>query len=72
MTCPRVLPGCRFKKVMSCNRGEIAIRLFRAGLELGMRTVRPFLRQSAWHRRPHLLRPTLTDQADTPVRAMLS
>eukprot|EP00189_Rhodosorus_marinus_P013760 CAMPEP_0184740986 /NCGR_PEP_ID=MMETSP0315-20130426/4072_1 /TAXON_ID=101924 /ORGANISM="Rhodosorus marinus, Strain UTEX LB 2760" /LENGTH=1218 /DNA_ID=CAMNT_0027211065 /DNA_START=35 /DNA_END=3691 /DNA_ORIENTATION=- len=29
----------KFKKLMCCNRGEIAIRVFRAATELGMRTV---------------------------------
>jgi hypothetical protein len=28
-----------FNKVMAANRGEIAIRIFRAGTELGLRTV---------------------------------
>jgi pyruvate carboxylase len=28
-----------FKKIMAANRGEIAIRVFRAGTELGLRTV---------------------------------
>jgi len=28
-----------FKKVMSCNRGEISIRFARAGTELGLQTV---------------------------------
>jgi pyruvate carboxylase len=30
-----------FNKIMCANRGEIAIRVFRAGTELGLRTVRP-------------------------------
>jgi len=29
-----------FKKVMAANRGEIAVRITRAGLELGLKTVR--------------------------------
>lgn len=29
-----------FRKIMAANRGEIAIRVFRAGTELGLRTVR--------------------------------
>lgn len=29
-----------FKKILCANRGEIAIRIFRAGTELGLRTVR--------------------------------
>jgi len=28
-----------FQKIMAANRGEIAIRVFRAGTELGLRTV---------------------------------
>ena len=32
-----------FKKILCANRGEIAIRVFRAGTELGLRTVRPCL-----------------------------
>jgi pyruvate carboxylase len=32
-------PGCRFKKLLAANRGEIAIRVFRAATELGMRSV---------------------------------
>ena len=31
--------GCRFKKLLAANRGEIAIRVFRAATELGMRSV---------------------------------
>ena len=29
-----------FKKLMAANRGEIAVRITRAGLELGLNTVR--------------------------------
>lgn len=29
-----------FKKLMAANRGEIAVRITRAGLELGLKTVR--------------------------------
>lgn len=29
-----------FKKIMAANRGEIAVRITRAGLELGLQTVR--------------------------------
>jgi len=32
-------PASPFKKVLAANRGEIAIRIFRAGTELGLRTV---------------------------------
>ncbi|KAF5836615.1 carbamoyl-phosphate synthase L chain, ATP binding domain-containing protein [Dunaliella salina] len=32
-------PFSPFKKVLAANRGEIAIRIFRAGTELGLRTV---------------------------------
>jgi hypothetical protein len=32
-------PGLPFKKILCANRGEIAIRVFRAGTELGLRTV---------------------------------
>ena len=31
-----------FKKILCANRGEIAVRVFRAGIELGLRTVRLF------------------------------
>lgn len=31
-----------FKKLMATNRSEIAVRIFRAGTELGMRTVAVF------------------------------
>jgi pyruvate carboxylase len=31
--------GCKFKKLLAANRGEIAIRVFRAAKELGMRSV---------------------------------
>ena len=31
--------GPTFKKLMAANRGEIAIRIFRAATELGLRTV---------------------------------
>ena len=31
--------GCKFKKLLAANRGEIAIRVFRAATELGMRSV---------------------------------
>ena len=35
----KLRPGCKFKKIMCANRGEIAIRVFRAGIELDMLTV---------------------------------
>ena len=34
--------GSKLKKVMAANRGEIAVRVFRAGTELGMRTTAIF------------------------------
>ena len=36
---PSQAPMTPFNKVMAANRGEIAIRIFRAGTELGLRTV---------------------------------
>lgn len=40
----RSMPGCGpetpFKKLMAANRGEIAVRITRAGIELGLETVR--------------------------------
>lgn len=35
-----------FRKIMAANRGEIAIRVFRAGTELGLRTVGPSSRST--------------------------
>lgn len=35
-----------FNKIMAANRGEIAIRVFRAGTELGLRTVGPSSRST--------------------------
>jgi pyruvate carboxylase len=39
-----------FQKILCANRGEIAIRIFRAGTELGLRTVR---RMHGGGRQPH-------------------
>jgi hypothetical protein len=36
---PAARAGCKFKKLLAANRGEIAIRVFRAATELGMRSV---------------------------------
>lgn len=33
-------PTTHFQKVMAANRGEIAVRIIRAGVELGLETVR--------------------------------
>lgn len=41
---PQLTPGetaVPFKKLMAANRGEIAVRITRAGIELGLATVRP-------------------------------
>ena len=39
-------PEVPFKKILCANRGEIAIRVFRAGTELGLRTVGAALRST--------------------------
>lgn len=39
---PQVVPGeseLPFKKLMAANRGEIAVRIARAGIELGLTTL---------------------------------
>ena len=33
------LPDTRFKKIMACNRGEIAVRIMRAATELDITSV---------------------------------
>mmetsp|Transcript_33331 Transcript_33331/g.39165 ORF Transcript_33331/g.39165 Transcript_33331/m.39165 type:complete len:1200 (+) Transcript_33331:86-3685(+) len=40
-------PPKSFKKVMSCNRGEISIRFSRAGYELGLETVSVFSKEDS-------------------------
>jgi hypothetical protein len=37
------LPSSPFKKICAANRGEIAVRITRAGVELGLKTVRSIL-----------------------------
>ncbi len=34
-----VVPSCKFTKLLAANRSEIAIRIFRAATDLGLRTV---------------------------------
>ncbi|CAB1116927.1 unnamed protein product [Ectocarpus sp. CCAP 1310/34] len=43
-----------FKSVLAANRGEIAVRIMRAGNELGLRTVGIFSKEDRFtqHRRP--------------------
>ena len=36
---PKTMTGASFKKLLVANRGEIAIRVFRAATEIGIRTV---------------------------------
>ena len=38
-----------FKRLLCANRGEIAVRVFRAGIELGLRTVSAYLQQALSH-----------------------
>lgn len=38
-----------FKKILCANRGEIAVRVFRAGTELGLRTVSIPATSADWH-----------------------
>ena len=38
-TQPEAATMAPFTKIMAANRGEIAVRIFRAGTELGLRTV---------------------------------
>ncbi|MBK8975742.1 MAG: pyruvate carboxylase [Planctomycetes bacterium] len=62
----------RFQKVLCANRGEIAIRVFRACTELGLRTVAIFSEQDATH--PHRYKADesyLVGRGKLPVQAYL-
>jgi len=42
------MPAHTFRKVLVANRGEIAIRAFRAAYEVGARTVAVFPHEDRW------------------------
>jgi pyruvate carboxylase len=62
-----------FRKVLCANRGEIAIRVFRACNELGMRTVAVFSEQDATHQHRYKADESyLIGQGKKPVDAYLA
>ena len=52
-----------FQKILCANRGEIAIRVFRAGAELGLRTVAVY--SPADRLQPHRYKADEAYQVDT-------
>ena len=63
----------RFRKVLSANRGEIAIRVFRACSELGIRTVAVFSEEDRTHQHRYKADESYLVGADkTPIGAYLA